>query len=225
MKRLLTPVIALVCALSCALACAQSTSQQSQALQQALLQGAERAVANLGAANGFYNNPTVKIPLPGKLEKGARVLKMAGLGKDVEKLELAMNEAASLAVAEAKPVLANALQQMTVQDAAGILRGGNNAGTEYFRRTSESALAERFLPIVASKTQQVGLADQYNKIAAPAAQYGLIDPKQGDLNSYVTAKALDGLFYMIAQEEQAIRQNPAGQANKLLQSVFGGLQR
>lgn len=201
------------------------TGQQSEALKAALLQGAERAVSTLGQSNGFYSRPEVKIPLPGKLEKGAKMLKLAGLGKDVEKLELAMNEAASLAVAEAKPVFANSLKQMTVQDAAGILRGGNQAGTEYFRRTSEAELAERFLPIVASKTQQVGLAAQYNKIAAPAAQYGLIDPKQGDLNSYVTAKAMDGLFYMIAQEEQAIRKDPAGQANKLLQSVFGSLKR
>lgn len=224
MKALFKPMIAALLLTVSGTLMAQG-AQQSQALKEALLQGADRAVASLGATNGFYNTPEVKIPLPGKLEKGASLLKMAGLGKDVEKLERAMNEAASLAVAEAKPVLANSVRQMTVQDAAGILQGGNQAGTEYFRRTSEAELAARFLPIVASKTEQVGLAAQYNKIAAPAAQYGLIDPAQGDLNSYVTSKAMDGLFYMIAQEEQAIRQNPAGQASKLLQSVFGGLKR
>lgn len=222
--NVLTRCFVALCALTVMALGAQAQitgSQQSQALKEALLQGAERAIGTLGTGNGFYNTPQVKIPLPGKLEQGARVLKMAGLGKDVEKLEQAMNLAASQAVAQAKPVLVKSVTSMTVTDAAGILRGGEQAGTQYFRQTSEAELAELFKPIVARQTAQVGLAAQYNKIAVPAAQYGLIDPKQGDLDSYVTAKALDGLYYMIAEEEKAIRKDPMGQASKLLQSVFG----
>jgi hypothetical protein len=200
-----------------------SNLDATNGLQQALVQGAEVAVAQLGKKDGFYGNPKVRIPLPGSLEKGKSVLRKMGMDAQVEQLEVTMNKAAEAAVVEAKPVLVNAVKQMTVNDARQILTGGDTAATEYFRRTTSADLTARFLPIVQKYTAQLGLAQQYNQLAKPMASFGLIDSKQASLDGYVTQKALDGLFLMVGEEEKAIRRDPVGQSNALLQKVFGAI--
>ncbi len=146
-----------------------------------------------------------------------------GMGKYADELVTTMNRAAESAVVEAKPLLVNAVKNMSVRDAKDILGGGQDAATQYFRRTTSAALTAKFLPIVAKATRKVKLADRYNEFAGKGAKFGLVDAKDADLNQYVTRKALDGLFLMIADEEKQIRQDPAGAASGLISRVFGAI--
>jgi hypothetical protein len=202
---------------------ALSTQDKTSALRAALTQGAQAAVDRLGKADGFLGNPEVKIPLPGKLQKAEKTLRMLGAGKQTDELIVAMNRAAEAAVPEARTLLVDAVKQMSVQDATQILTGGDDAATQYFRRTTSEKLTARFLPIVRTATEKVGVAQRYNELGAKALQFGLIDSKDATLESYVTEKALDGLFLTMAREEAAIRKDPLGQSSKLLQKVFGAI--
>lgn len=200
-------------------------SQQDSggALRQALTQGAAKAVASLGRTDGFLGNPRVKIPLPENLQKAEKLMRKLGMGRRADELIVTMNRAAEAAVPEAKELLVNAVRQMSLQDAKAILTGGDDSATQYFKRTTSAPLSERFLPIVRKATEKVKLADTYNKYAKQAAKLGLLDEKDATLEDYITQKALDGLFLMIADEERAIRKDPVGQASNLLQKVFGAL--
>ena len=200
-----------------------SPEESSGALRQALTQGASAAVASLGKPDGFLGNPKVKIPLPENLQKAEKLMRKLGMGKHADELILTMNRAAEAAVPEAKALLLDAVKQMTLQDAKAILSGGDDSVTQYFQRTTSAPLTEKFLPIVKQATERVELAKKYNRYAKQAAKLDLIDKKDASLEAYVTQKALDGLFLMIAEEERAIRQNPLGQASSLLQKVFGAL--
>ena len=200
-----------------------SAEESGGALRQALSQGAVAAVSSLGRTDGFLGNPKVRIPLPENLQKAEKLMRKLGMGKYADELILSMNRAAEAAVPEAKELLLNAVKQMTLQDAKGILTGGDDSVTQYFKRTTSEPLTEKFLPIVRQATEQVDLAQKYNRYAKQGAKLGLIDKKDASLEGYVTQKALDGLFLMIAEEERAIRQNPLGQASSLLQKVFGAL--
>ena len=192
-------------------------------LRAALSQGIDIAVSQLGAPNGFLNDPKVAIPLPPALAKAERGLRMAGMGGEADQLKATMNHAAEQAVSAAKPVFKQALQRMTLADAKGILTGGEDAGTQYFRRATSAELGAKFQPIVAKETAKLRLGSVYDQYAGKAASFGLIRKEDANLNDYVTQKALDGLFSRIADEERAIRQNPVGQANSLIKKVFGAL--
>ena len=200
-----------------------SPEESSGALRQALTQGASAAVASLGKPDGFLGNPKVKIPLPENLQKAEKLMRKLGMGKHADELILTMNRAAEAAVPEAKALLLDAVKQMTLQDAKAILSGGDDSVTQYFQRTTSEPLTVKFLPIVRQATERVELAKKYNRYAKQGAKLGLIDKKDASLEAYVTEKALDGLFLMIAEEERAIRKNPLGQASSLLQKVFGAL--
>lgn len=189
-------------------------------LRAALSQGIDTAVAQLGKPNGFLNDPKVAIPLPSALEKADRALRMVGMGGDADKLKVGMNHAAEDAVADAKPIFKAALQRMTLADAKGILTGGDDAGTQYFRRVTSAQLTSKFKPTIARETGKLQLAPLYDKYAGKAAELGLVNKQDADLNDYVTGKALDGLFSRIADEERAIRKDPLGQANSLIKKVF-----
>jgi hypothetical protein len=134
-----------------------------------------------------------------------------------------MNRAAESAVEEAKPILLDGVKKMTLNDAKAILTGPEDNATQYFRKTSGEAIIQKFLPKVQAATARVKLAEDYNRFAEPAAQFGLIDAQDANLDQYVTRKAVDGLFLMIAEQEKAIRADPVGQASKLLQKVFGAV--
>ena len=202
---------------------ALSSKDASSGLRAALGQGIDKAVAHLGVPGGFLSNPKVTIPLPPALEKVDRGLRLVGMGGDADALKTAMNHAAESAVAEAKPVLKQALQRMTVADAKGILTGGEDSATQYFRRTTADSLGAKFKPIVANATAKVKLASLYDQYAGKAAEFGLVKGEDAHLNDYVTSKALDGLYTEMADEERAIRQNPLGQASSLIKRVFGAL--
>lgn len=199
-----------------------SDADYGKGLKDALAQGVKKAVTSLGATDGYFGNEAVKILLPEQLQKLEAPLRLAGKGKLVDDLMLAMNRAAEKAVPQAANILGEAVRAMSVQDAHGILTGPQDAATQYFRKTSGTKIAEMMQPIIAKSMDSVGVAKAYNKlianpIAASVAQsYGL------DLNSYVGAKAQDGLFTLIAQEEQNIRANPAARTTDILRKVFGG---
>jgi hypothetical protein len=202
---------------------ALSSKDAAGGLRAALSQGIGTAVAQLGANNGFLNDPKVAIPLPPALEKADRALRMVGMGGQADELRVTMNHAAEQAVAQAKPVFEDALRHMTLTDAKGILTGADDAGTQYFRRATSAPLTGKFKPIVAGATARLKLASQYDELAGKAAQFGLISPEDANLNDYVTARALEGLFSRVADEERAIRKDPLGQANSLIKKVFGAL--
>jgi hypothetical protein len=201
-----------------------STQDASSGLRAALSQGIDAAVGRLGKPDGFLANPKVTIPLPPALEHVEKGLRLVGMGGDADKLKVAMNHAAESAVADAKPILKQALQHMTVSDAKGILTGGDDAATQYFRRVTGASLTARFKPIVAHATAQVKLASLYDQYAGQAAQFGLVKSQDAHLNDYVTDKALDGLFSEMADEERAIRKDPLGQASSLIKRVFSAAQ-
>ena len=225
MRAILRALLLLViCSQAWALGLADLTDKDaSGGLKEALVQGASKAVGQLGADGGFMNNPKVKIPLPGVLEKAAPLLRMTGRGKDMDQLVATMNGAAEAAVPEAKALLMDAVKSMTVQDAKAILTGGDDSVTQYFRSKTEGALTKRFLPIVTRHTDSLAVSTQYNQLAGQAASVGLVKGEDARIEGYVTRKALDGLYLMIAEEEQAIRQNPMGAAGSLAKKVFGAL--
>lgn len=192
-------------------------------LKEALSRGAQVAVGQLGKADGFMGDARVKIPLPDSLRAAENMMRTLGMKKQADDLIETMNRAAESAVVEAKPILLDAVRKMSFDDAKGILTGGDDAATQYFRRTTAVAIGDRFLPIVRKATQKVQLAEQYNRYAGQAASFGLLSEKDANLDSYVTQKALDGLFLMIAEQEKAIRKDPIGTGSKLLQAVFGSV--
>lgn len=228
MRRLLQLVFILVLSLATTLVQAGaldaiSTGDASAGVKEALNKGADYAVASLGRNGGFLGNDKVKIPLPGYLQKAESALRMFGMGKQADQLVETMNHAAENAVAVAKPVLVESIRKMSVQDAKGILTGGEDSVTQYFKRTSTEQLTAKFMPIVKKETGKLQLAEQYNKFAGKAASAGLIEQKDADIDSYVTQKAMDGLFLMIAEEEKKLRANPVGAGSDLLKKVFGAL--
>lgn len=200
-----------------------SGKETSAGLKEALSRGADMAVSQLGKPNGFMGDARVRIPLPKSLRAAEKMMRTLGMKKQADELIETMNRAAELAVVEAKPILLESVQKMTIDDARGILAGGDDAATQYFRRTTSTALGKKFLPIVKQATAKVQLADQYNEYAGQAAKLGLLEEKDANLDSYVTQKALDGLFVMIAEQEKSIRQDPVGTGSKLLQTVFGAV--
>ncbi len=194
-------------------------------LKDALTQGASAAIGKLGVENGFLGNAQVKIPLPDALKRIEGGLRLMGMQRQADELVTAMNRAAEQAVPEAKSLLTSAVRNMSVQDAKGILSGGETAATDYFKRATSAQLTKTFLPIVTKATSKVGLAEKYNGLAGQAAQYGLINAEQAKIENYVTQKTLDGLFLMIAEQEKAIRKDPIGTATGMAQKVFGLLRR
>lgn len=200
-----------------------SNTEATSGLKAALTQGANKAVSNLGAVDGFFGNQQVKIPLPKTMQKAEKVMRMFGMGKQADELVLKMNRAAEAAVPEAKALLVDSVKKMTLDDAKAILTGPQDSATQYFKRTTSLPMGEKFLPIVKAATEKVKLAQQYNKFAEMGSQYGLVKKEDANLEQYITQKTLDGVYLMMAQEEAAIRKNPLGQASSLIKKVFGAI--
>ena len=200
-----------------------SNDEASSGLKEALTQGVGKAVGTLGAADGFFGNKEVKIPLPKSLKKIEKGMKLMGLGKQSDELVLKMNRAAEAAVPEAKALLIGSIKQMTLADAKAILTGPQDAATQYFKKTTSAQMSEKFLPIVTKATENVQLAASYNKYAEMASKFGVVKKEDAKIEQYVTNKTLDGVYFMIAKEEAAIRKDPIGQASSLLKKVFGSI--
>lgn len=200
---------------------APTSAEATSGIRTALERGAASAVELLGRPDGFLGNPQVRIPLPPALEQAASVLKLMGQQRRVDELVTAMNRAAEAAVPEAKALLVDAVRSMSVQDALDVVRGGDTAVTEFFAGRTRQPLTQRFLPIVTRATEKVALAQSYNELAGRAGALGLVRAEDANLERHVTAKAVDGLFFMIGEEERRIRRDPVGTGSAILQKVFG----
>jgi len=191
-------------------------------LKAALEKGSRAAVGQLGRLDGFLGNPKVKIPLPESLARVEPTMRRFGMGHYADELIVAMNRAAEAAVPQASALFVDSVKKMTLQDAKGILTGGDTAGTEYFRRTTQGELHKRFLPVVEKSTAKVEVARKYDQYAGRAQSLGLVKDNV-DLDEYVTTKALDGLYYMVGEEEKKIRKDPVGTGSNIISKVFGAL--
>lgn len=192
-------------------------------IRTALERGANAAVALLGRRDGFLGNPLVRIELPGYLRDAAKLLRATGQGARLDELVTAMNRAAEAAVPAAKPLLVKAVKDMSVEDGLKILRGGDDSVTQFFADKTREPLGRQFLPIVTQATERVSLADKYNAVAHKAAGFGLVRGDEANIQQYVTARALDGLYRIIGEEEKKIRRDPVGTGSAILKKVFGNL--
>jgi hypothetical protein len=207
-----------------------SDAQIDAGLKQALSIGAERAVGLLGKNGGFLNDASVRIPLPGSLDTVASGLRMAGQGKYVDDFELTVNRAAEQAVPATLEIVQDTVENMTLDDVRGILAGGDDAATRFLQQRAGDSMRAAILPIVSQATDQAGATAAYKALVDQAGGAvgslgslgGLLNTGSLDLDSYVTDKAMDGLFLKLAAEEKKIRQNPVARSTELLQSVFGG---
>lgn len=204
-----------------------STEEMNAAIKEALGQGLRAAVAQLGRTNGFLTNLQVRIAMPEQLRTVERGLKAVGQGALVTDFETALNRAAEQAVPAATDVFLATLKEMTVADAKDLLTSkSSTAVTQFFREKSERELSRRFLPIVQEWTGKAGVTAAYKDILqrGGGTRFGFLFNKTVDIDSYVTGKALDGLFLVVAEEEKRIRENPQARATELLQKVFGAMQ-
>lgn len=213
----------LACTLSVPTLAIATGDESGAGIKEALAKGADFAVTELGKSGGFLNNDKVRIPLPESLKKAEGFARQLGFGRQADELISAMNRAAESAVVEAKPILLNSVKKMSFRDATEVIMGKPDAATQYFKRTTSDDISAKFLPIVKQSTSKVDLAQKYQNFVGGAAKLGLVNEKEVDLDSYVTRKAMDGLFVMIAEQEKAIRNDPIGTGSALLGRVFGGM--
>lgn len=191
-------------------------------LKDALNQGVDAAVRELGRSDGFNANTLVHIGVPESLKDLETGLRRIGKGRYVDEFELTLNRAAEQAVPKAASILGEAVRRMTLEDAVGILKGPDDAVTAYFRRSSEQALSSAFLPIVSAQTERAGVSGAYKRMLERAGFLGsFLSPEARDIDAYITAQALEGLFTYIAIEEKAIRERPLERGTALMRKVFG----
>ena len=204
-----------------------SQDQVADALKQALGKGVSTAITNLGQADGFLKNPKVKIPMPEKLQAVEKSLRAMKQDKYADEFVATMNHAAEAAVPEALPIFTDALKSMSIEDAKKLVSGGNDSATQFFKTKGEKQIQEKMSPIVKQATAKAGVTASYKKLMDQAGgATGFlgklnVDTASYDVDKYVTQKASDGLFKMIADEEKRIRENPAARTTDLLQKVFG----
>ena len=200
----------------------QSDSKTGSGLKEALQIGTEHAVDLTGTTDGFFKNQAIKILMPEKLRGAEKGLHLAGMGPKIDEFELSMNRAAEKAAPAARGIFKEALMQMTFDDAGKILTGGNTSATEYFKAKTSDKLTIAFKPTVESAMDETGVVKQYKQLTGgglPSLPFGR--SQSFDITDYVVGKTLDGLFYMLGQEEQKIRTNPTAQITPLLKEVFG----
>jgi hypothetical protein len=190
-------------------------------LKEALSIGTEKAVASVSRVDGYFGNNLIKILLPEKMQKIADIVGKLGFQQQVDNLVLAMNRAAEAAAPKATALFVEAIKEMTFEDARKILTGGNTAATDYFKGKTSQELYDEFKPIVSSSMDKVGVAKAYKDMILPYQSMPFAFKDSTDLDHYVTTKALDGLFLMVAEEEKNIRTNPAARVTDLLKKVFG----
>jgi hypothetical protein len=198
-----------------------SESDIAAGLKEALATGTQRAVNRVGVPDGFWRNAAINIPLPDQVKKVEKTLRTLGQGRLVDEFHLSLNRAAEAAAPEAVTIFGNAIRGMTLSDARQILNGPDNAATEYFRGKTLPALGQRFRPVVQNATASVGATRKYKDLSARITKY-VPGYQLQDLDTYVTDRALSGLFRTLADEELKIRQDPAARTSELLKRVFGG---
>ena len=198
-----------------------SQEKIASGLKEALQVGTENAVRSTGRLDGYFGNPKIKIPMPEKLQTMEKGLRALGQGDQVDEFVLSMNRAAERAAPEAKAIFWDAIREMSFRDAEKILNGSDTAATEYFRRKTTERLATAFRPIVSDAMNQVGVTRQYKELVGRARSIPFLKTEDLDIDDYVVRKGLDGLFYVLGEEERKIRREPAARVTDLLKDVFG----
>jgi len=191
------------------------------ALKQALQVGTENAVKLTGKTDGYFTNKAIKILMPDRLRTVERGLRTAGYGSEVDKLVLSMNRAAERAAPTAKKFFWDAIGEMTIDDAQRILNGTSTAATDYFKSKTSTSLRIAFRPIVEKAMNEVGTVRQYNELLGQAKAIPFLKTEEYELDRYVVGKALDGLYYVVGEEERKIRRDPSARVTDLLKEVFG----
>lgn len=189
-------------------------------LKEALTVGTGNAVKLVSQADGYFGNPAIKIPVPEKIQKLTKLMKKVGMKREVDAFEKSMNQAAEKAAPRAKDIFVSAVKEMTFGDAFKILRGNDTAATDYLKSKTSGRMFVAFKPIVASAMNDVGVTRLYKQLTAKATVLPISHDESLDLDHYVTSKALEGLFYMVGQEEKKIRKDPAARVTELLKKVF-----
>lgn len=221
-RRQFTAALVVIAAVGpAAQARALTETDAAAGVRAALDRAAAAAVALLGRTDGFYGNPALRIGLPRPLDAAAKLMKATGQGRRVDELVLAINRAAETAASGSLGLLRDAVRSMSVEDALGIVRGGDTAVTKFFERKTRAALSARLGPLVDDATRRYALAEKYDAVASRAAVAGLLRRDEASVEAYVTDKALDGLYRTIGEEERRIRRDPVGTGNALLRQVFG----
>lgn len=197
-----------------------STQEVAQGLKEALIKGISEGADEASRLDGYLGNPKIRIPLPPEIQKIESRLRQIGMGKEVDQFITTLNRGAEQAATEAKPIFISAIRSMTIEDAWDILRGENNAATQYLRRTTSSQLEEKFSPIIQNTLNQVNATRYYKDLVSTYNRIPGVQKVNEDLNAYATERALDGLFFLVAQEEANIRENPAARTTELLKKVF-----
>ncbi len=199
-----------------------TAEEVAQGLKEALTNGISKGSDLVSKADGYFKNPEIKIPFPPDVKRVEDKLRQIGMGGEVDKFVLSLNRGAEDAAKEAKPIFVNAIKQMTIDDAFGILKGQPDAATQFLKRTTTAQLKEKFKPVVQNSLDKVNATSYYSDIVGTYNKIPLVEKVNPDLNEYATDKAIQGLFIMIAKEEKNIRQDPLARTSDLLKRVFGG---
>ena len=198
-----------------------TTDQVGEGLKEALIKGISNGSDMASQLDGYFKNPEIKIPFPPEVKKVEDKLRQLGMGNKVDEFVMTLNRGAEDAAKEAKPIFISAIRQMTIEDAWGILKGDQNAATNYLKRTTSAQLKEKFSPVIQSSLDKVSATKYYGDVTNTYNKIPFVEKVNPDLNSYATDKAIEGLFMMIAKEEKNIRDNPAARTTELLKKVFG----
>ncbi len=200
-----------------------SEQEIANGLKQALTIGTRNSTSTLSAVDGYFANAAIKILMPPEAQKVESTLRSVGFGSVVDKAILSMNRAAEEAAKSATPIFVNAVKQMTITDALGILKGGDVSATNYFKDKTTAALTAAFTPVIQSALDNVGATKYWNDVFSVYNQFST-NPVETNLSAFVTSRAIDGIFYQVGLEEQKIRQDPAARVTDLLKKVFGSTQ-
>jgi hypothetical protein len=198
-----------------------TTAEVAEGLKEALVKGISTGSDLVSVTDGYFKNPQIKIPFPPEVKKVEDAMRKIGLGSQVDKFVLTLNRGAEDAAKEAKPIFIAAIKSMTIQDAWSILRGEENAATEYLKRTTSTLLKEKFKPVIQSSLNKVNATKYYGELVSRYNQIPFVEKVNPNLDDYATDKAIEGLFIMIAKEEKNIRQDPLARTTELLKRVFG----
>lgn len=201
-----------------------TTGEVAQGLKEALIKGISNGSDLVSQVDGYFKNPEIKIPFPPEVKKVEDRLRQIGLGNEVDKFVMTLNRGAEDAAREAKPIFIQAIRSMTIEDAWSILRGDQDAATQYLKRTTSGLLKEKFKPVIQNSLNKVNATKYYGEIVTRYNQIPLVQKVNPDLDDYATDRAIEGLFVMIAKEEKNIRQNPVARTTEILKRVFGAQQ-
>ncbi len=198
-----------------------TSGEVGEGLKEALVKGISSGADQVSQLDGYFRNPAIKIPFPPDVKKVEDKLRQLGMGGQVDRFVETLNRGAEDAAKEAKPIFINAIKQLTIDDAWGILKGQPDAATQFLKRTTSAQLKDKFKPVIQNSLDKVSATKYYGDLVTTYNKIPFVDKVNPDLNEFATTMAMQGLFLMIAEEEKKIRDNPLARTTDLLKKVFG----